>query len=67
LSHPLYATHEPLIRLTINVAQMLKWEAHPLIVGIFLAEPEAAKRTMARRRIALLLVIGTLILGTTAL
>jgi peptidoglycan/LPS O-acetylase OafA/YrhL len=34
LSYPLYATHEPLIRLSVNAAQILKWEERPIIVGI---------------------------------
>jgi peptidoglycan/LPS O-acetylase OafA/YrhL len=34
LSYPLYATHEPLVRLTVNAMQILKWDAHPLIVGL---------------------------------
>jgi peptidoglycan/LPS O-acetylase OafA/YrhL len=34
LSYPLYATHEPLIRLSVNFAQILKWEERPIVVGI---------------------------------
>ena len=34
LSYPLYATHEPLIRLTANAAQTLKVGDHPVIIGI---------------------------------
>jgi peptidoglycan/LPS O-acetylase OafA/YrhL len=34
LSYPLYATHEPLIRLSINAAEILKWGEHAVVVGI---------------------------------
>jgi peptidoglycan/LPS O-acetylase OafA/YrhL len=34
LSYPLYATHEPIVRLCVNAARVLGWEDRPIIVGI---------------------------------
>jgi peptidoglycan/LPS O-acetylase OafA/YrhL len=43
LSFPLYATHEPLIRLAANAAWILKWEGHtPIVVILCFATTIAA-------------------------